>query len=462
MAAKFVNVDRDTPMLLPPDLRDWVKDDDLVHFIIEAVDRLPLSVFQVNHRGTGSKQMPPHMMLALLIYCYANRIFSSRKIEEATYRDVNVRYITGNHHPDHDTICTFRTNNSDAISEAFVDVLELAKELGILKLGNIALDGSHIKANASIDQNVTYERAVEIREQLKLDIAELMEEAGKADLSDEEADRLPKEIARRENLSEKMDQAIEELKARAAKRQEIEQAKYAEKLKKREEYEKNTGKKPPGRAPQEPDIKPEDSNEQCNLTDPDARVMRKNKRSGFTESYNCQAGVDTDGSQLIIGNHVSQSPSDSGELEPGIESIDERTGTPQSVSTDAGYVNADMIERMQDERNIEVYCSVHREDAHSERHYDYRPPQETERPTKPIKDPRLIKMGEKLKTEEGKQIYSRRNHTVETAFGIIKEVMGFRGFLLRGIEKVRGEWELVCLTYNLKRLHNLVKEAKAA
>ena len=281
-------------------------------------------------------------------------------------------------------------------------MLELAKELGILKLGNIALDGSHIKANASIDQNVTYERAVEIREQLKLDIAELMEEAGKADLSDEEADRLPKEIARRENLSEKMDQAIEELKARAAKRQEIEQAKYAEKLKKREEYEKNTGKKPPGRAPQEPDIKPEDSNEQCNLTDPDARVMRKNKRSGFTESYNCQAGVDTDGSQLIIGNHVSQSPSDSGELEPGIESIDERTGTPQSVSTDAGYVNADMIERMQDERNIEVYCSVHREDAHSERHYDYRPPQETERPTKPIKDPRLIKMGRKTEDRRRK------------------------------------------------------------
>ena len=398
MAAKFVNVDRNTPMLLPPDLRDWVKDDDLVHFIIEAVDRLPLDVFHVNHRGTGSKQMPPHMMLTLVIYCYINRIFSSRKIEDATYRDVNVRYITGNHHPDHDTICAFRRKNFDAISEAFVDVLELAKELGILKLGNIALDGTHIKGNASIDQNVTYERALEIREQLKLDIAELMEEAERADLSDEDAERLPKEIARREKLSEKMDQAIEELKARAAKRQEIEEAKYREKVKKREEYEKKTGKKPSGRAPKK----------------------------------------------------------------TGIEAIDERTGTPDSVSTDAGYVNADMIERVEEENDIEVYCSVHREDAHSERHYDYRPPKETERPAKPVKDPRLIKMGEKLKADEGKEIYSRRNHTVETAFGIIKEVMGFRGFLLRGIEKVSGEWELVCLSYNLKRLHNLLMKEKVA
>jgi transposase len=449
-------------MLLPPDLRDWVKDDDLVHFIIEAVDRLPLDVFKVNHRGSGSKQMPPHMMLVLLIYCYINGIFSSRKIERATYNDVRVRYITGNNHPDHDTICTFRRENFEAVSEAFVDVLELAKELGILKLGNVAVDGTHIKANASIDQNVTYERAVEIREQLKLDIAELMEEAEKADLNDEDADKLPEEIARREKLAEKMDQAIEELKERAAKRQEIEKAKYEEKLKKREEYEKETGKKPPGREPKEPEIKPEDSTEQCNLTDADARVMRKNKRSGFTESYNAQAGVDTEGSQLIVGNYVSQSPSDSGELLPGIEAIDERTGTPDSVSTDAGYVNADMIEQVENDMNIEVYCSVHREDAHSERHYDYRPPKETGRATKPVKDPRLIKMGEKLKTEEGKEIYSRRNHTVETAFGIIKHVMGFREFLLRGIEKVTGEWKLVCLSYNLKRLHSLVRAQKAA
>ena len=185
--------------------------------------------------------------------------------------------------------------------------------------------------------------------------------------------------------------------------------------------------------------------------------MRKNLRSGYTQSYNAQAGVDTEGSQLIVGNRISQSAGDRAELEPGVECIDERTGKPSSVSTDAGYVNGDMIERVQTKAGVEVYCSVHREDAHSERHYDYRPKKKAERKPRAIRDRRIIEMGEKLKTEEGKEIYSRRNHTVETAFGIIKEVMGFRNFLLRGFEKVSGEWELVCLSYNLKRLHNLTR-----
>jgi transposase len=444
-------------MLLPPDLRDWIGEDDLVHFVIEAVDRLPLEIFQINHRGSGDEQFPPHMMLALLIYCYANSIFSSRKIERATYRDISVRYLTADTHPDHDTICTFRRNNFAAISEAFVDVLELAKELKLLKLGNIALDGTHIKANASIDKNVTYERAVEIREQLTLDIAELMNEAEKADQKDNDSQKLPDEIARREKLINKMDGAIEELKKRAAKQEEQAKEKYRKKLKHRKKHQAKTGKKPRGYKPKEPQIKPEDSKQQCNLSDPESRVMRKNLRSGYTQSYNAQAGVDTEGSQLIVGNRVSQSAGDHAELEAGIKSIDERTGKPKSISTDAGYVNGDMIDRVQTEVGVEVYCSVHREGAHSERHYDYRPKEKTDRKAKTIKDKRLIEMGEKLKTESGREIYSRRNHTVETAFGIIKEVMGFRNFLLRGVEKVSGEWELVCLSYNLKRLHNLTK-----
>ena len=321
---------------------------------------------------------------------------------------------------------------------------------------NIALDGTHIKSNASIDQNVTCERALEIREQLTNDIEDLMKQAESADTSEEERESLPKEIKRREKLVEKMDRAIEELKERAAKREIAEKANYEKKLEKRKKYTEETGKKPAGKKPKEPEVNPEESSEQCNLTDRDARVMRKNKRSGYTESYNCQASVDTDGSQLIVGNHVSQSPSDSGELAPGMEAIDKRTGKPKSASVDAGYVNAEMIENMETQKEIEVYCSVHREDAHSERNYDYRPKKALAKPTKKIKDPRLLKMKEKLKSEEGKEIYSRRNHTVETAFGIIKEVMGFRGFLMRGLEKVTGEWKLVCLSYNLKRMHNII------
>lgn len=459
MSARFVDVDRETPMLLPPDLRDWVPEDDLVHFIIEAVHRLPLEAFQVNHRGTGNRQFPPHMMLSLLIYCYANGLFSSRKIERATHRDVAVRFLTGNTHPDHDTICKFRRENFEAFSKGFVSVLELAKELKLLKLGNVAIDGTHIKANASIDQNVTYERANEIREQLQQDVAELMEQAETADKNDEDSQKLPKEIARREKLISKMDRAIEELKQRADLRDGKAQAKYEEKLKERQRKEDETGKKPGGPKPKPPKTGPENSSEQANLTDSDARIMRKNKRAGFTESYNAQAAVDADGSQLIVGEHVSQSASDSTELENGINSIPKEIGKPTAGLLDAGYVDADAIERVQEETGIELYVSVHREDAHSERNYDYRPEKQSKRPVKKVKDPRLLKMKEKLQTEEGKALYAKRNHTVETAFGIIKAVMGFRGFMLRGLEKVSGEWSLVCLSYNLKRLHQLRKVA---
>src|SRR5262245_49943502 len=156
MAHRFKNIDRATPMLLPPDLRDWVAEDDLVHFVISAVERLPLSAFHVNHKGCGDEQYPPHFMLTLLIYCYCNGLFSSRRIERATYRDVAVRFLCANTHPDHDSICEFRRKNLDAVAAAFVEVLELARELKLLQLGAVSLDGTQLKANASKDKNVTY------------------------------------------------------------------------------------------------------------------------------------------------------------------------------------------------------------------------------------------------------------------------------------------------------------------
>lgn len=185
--------------------------------------------------------------------------------------------------------------------------------------------------------------------------------------------------------------------------------------------------------------------------------MRKNQRSGYTESYNAQAAVDIEGSQLIVGERVSQSASDSTELEKGVTSVPEELGKPEAVLVDAGYVNAEAIERVETELGVDVYCSVHREDAHNERNYDYRPKKQSERACKQVKDPRLVAMKEKLQTAEGKKIYSKRNHTVETAFGIIKAVMGFRGFQLRGKEKVSGEWNLVCLSYNIRRMHRMIQ-----
>lgn len=445
-------------MLLPPDLRDWVDEEDMVHFVIEAVDRLPLECFKVNQRGSGSKQHSPHMMLALLIYCYSNRIFSSRKIERATYRDVAVRYLTADNHPDHDTICKFRRENKQAISKAFVEILQLAKELGLLKVGKVSTDGTHLKANASINQNISYKRAKQLKKRLEQDVAELMLEAEKADNTSEEGQSLPKEISRREKLSQKMDEAITNLKEQAEKEHAQAQKNYEEKIKERCQKEKETGKKTRGKKPQPPKSAEEiaeQSKRNHNFTDPDSQVMRKSKASAYTQSYNAQASVDSDGSQLIVGHHIGDCSNDKNEMLKAYESIPEEVGKPTHQIFDAGYVNIPQIEELENRTDVEVYVSVHREDAHHERQYDYRPEEKLGKPRQTVIHPTLLKMKAKLETEEGSAIYKLRSQTIETTFGIIKEAMGFRNLLLRGAEKIALEWELMCTSYNLKRLFNL-------
>jgi transposase len=449
MAHRFQNIDRNTPLLLPPDLRDWVAEDDLVHFIISAVERLPLATFAVNQKGCGDAQYPPHAMLALLIYCYANGVFSSRRIERATHRDVAVRYLMANLHPDHDSICAFRRNNFEAIARAFVDVLELARELKLLHLGTVSLDGTHLKASAAKDQNVTYERAQQLRTQLRLDVDQLLAQAQQADAQEEDPQKLPQEIARREKLLAKMDEACAQLAARAQARAEQAKAEYEAKLAARAERQG-----PQGRPPVEPPSTPAPQ-ERINLTDADAQLMRKSKSEGHTQSYNAQAVVDADGSQLIVGQRVSTSPGDQVELKPGLESIPATLGQPTAALADCGYVNRAAFEQVaQSHPNLDLHVSVQSEDAQAERRYDYRPPDKIKQPKKII-DPALMAMAEKLKTPEGRKKYRRRACTVEPVFGIIKAAMGFRQFLLRGLRKVTGEWTLVCLAYNFRRLHRL-------
>lgn len=450
MAHRFKNTDRATPLLLPPDLRDWVAEDDLVHFVIQAVERLPLATFAVNHKGTGDEQFPPHTMLALLIYCYANGVFSSRRIERATYRDVAVRYLTADTHPDHDTVCTFRRNNFEAIAAAFVDVLELAQELRLLKLGTVSLDGTHIKASASKDKNVTYERAQQLRTQLRQDVNELLHQAERADQNDDDPQALPKELARREKLLAKMDAACARLEARAKVRAEAERADYEARVAARAQREGSAK----GPAPKPPQATPA-PDEQINLTDPDARLMRKSKRESYTQSYNCQAVVDAGSSRLIVGPRVTDCASDAGQLEPDLQSIPETLGSPTTALADCGYADKEVIQRLGEQRpGLDLYVSVHREDAHAERRYDFRPLDKIKKP-RPIQDPVLQAMADKLKTPEGRTIYRQRACTVEPVFGVIKSVLGFRQFLLRGLQKVTGEWNLACLAYNLKRLHRL-------
>jgi transposase len=445
-----VNVDRDTPMLLPPDLRDWVADDDMVHFVITAVEGMRLSTLKVNHRGTGSEQFPPRMMLALLIYCYANGIFSSRRIERATYRDVAVRYLTADTHPDHDTICTFRRENFEAVGEAFLHVLQLAREMGVLKVGTVSVDGTHIKANASKDKNVRYDRAGELEDQLRHDIQALLDQAEQTDRQDQaDGQSLPEEITRRERLLEKMQQARAQLEQRAKQRAEAEQAEYEKKVRDRD---KRQGKHK-GPKPKPPKDTPENK-EQINLTDEDSNLMRKSKRESYTQSYNAQAAVDADGSQLILSGHVSTCASDANELIPAIDGIPDEIGVVSEALADSGYVNGDAFDDLQQD-GVDLYVAVSREENHSQRTYDYRPASSRDKPPKVITDSRLLAMREKLQTDEGRRLYAKRKQTVEPVFGIIKEVLGFRQFLLRGLEKVKGEWSLMCLAYNVKRLWGL-------
>lgn len=448
--SKFVDCERDQSFLLPPDLRDWIPSDDLAHFVIEAVDRVDMCAFKVNHRGTGSAQYHPRMMLALLIYSYANGIFSSRRIERATHRDIGVRFVAANVHPDHDTIATFRRENFAAVSESFLQVLLLAKELKLLKVGLVSVDGSKFKANASKHRSVTYERAGELVAQLELEIADLMARAEAADgRGEEDPQSLPKEIARREALRDQLDAAKRRLEAQAKARAEAERSDYEAKVAARE---KRKGRAK-GKHPKAPDETPR-PDEQSNLSDPDSRLMRKNKKDAYRQAYNAQAAVDAAGSQLILGARVSQCASDRNELVADIAAIAGELGRPETVLADNGYANGDEVESLA-EAGIETLVATGAEGRR--RPHDFRPAK-AQAPPKAPKADWLKAMAAKLESAEGRALYRLRQQTVEPVFGIIKAVLGFTEFSLRGLDKVAGEWDLVALAYNCKRLHKLKLE----
>jgi transposase len=450
---RFVASDRSQPFLLPPDLRDWIPENDFAHFIVAAADRVDMSAFKVNGRGSGSEQYNPRMMLALLIYCYANGIFGSRRIERATYRDVGVRFVAANRHPDHDTICAFRRENAAAFAVCFLKVLELARELKLLKVGTISVDGTKIDANANKHRSVRYDRACALREQLRLEIAELMRKAEVADAADEtDPQALPAELARREALKTQLDAACERLEAEAKARAEAERADYE---RRKAVYEERNGA---GRPPSPPSETPPPE-QQSNLTDPDSRLMRKNKRSEYRQSYNAQAAVDAEGSQLVLGARVSQCAADANELVATVDAIPASLGPAGCVLADTGYANGEEVARLE-ARGMEVLVATR--GTAKRRPHDFRPAPTEEKPEVEPKAPWLRAMKAKLEEAAARAKYKLRKQTVEPVFGIVKSVLGFRQFRLRGLAKVQLEWQLVTLAYNAKRLHRLMAVAKAA
>jgi transposase len=448
--SNFREFDRETRFLLPPSLDEWLPERHLARFVVEVIDGLDLSAMVRSYRGTGSAGYHPALLLGLLVYGYATGVFSSRKLERATYDSVAFRFIAANDHPDHDTIARFRRGFLKDIAALFVRVLELAREMGLLKLGTVALDGTKIHANASRHSALSYEHATKIEAQLKAEVAELLARAEAADQAEAVVDgmSIPEELARREERLAKLAEARTKLEARAKERFEQEMAEHRAKLSAREKAAAN-GKKPGGRPPAPPVEGPQPK-DQINLTDEDSRIMPV-AGGGFDQCYNAQAVVATE-SLLVIAAEVVQAPNDKQQIAPMLEKIEalpEQLGRPDTLLADNGYFSEANVTRCA-AANVEPLIATGRQPHHpSWRERFAAPPPTPENPT-PVEA-----MAWRLRTPQGKQLYGLRKQTPEPVFGIIKSVMGFRQFLLRGLDRVRGEWSLVTMAWNIKRMFAL-------
>jgi transposase len=449
--SNFRTVDRGTAYLLPPSVDEWLPADHLARFVVEIVEQLDFSALTVQYRGSGSEAYHPQMLAALMLYGYASGTYSSRKIEQACYDSIAFRYIAANTHPDHDTLCAFRRRFLPELQKLFVQVLSIARQMKLLKLGTIALDGTKVHANASRHNALSHGRASQMEERLKQEVAELLRRAEQTDKAEEkEPLDIPAELGLRATRLEAIAAAKAEIERRAAERLAREQAEYEAKLAAREKKAKDSGKRPGGKPP-EPPSGGVQAKDQVNLTDPESRIMPRSGGGGFDQSYNAQAAVDTD-SMLIVATRLVDTPADAKQLVPMLEELarlPEELGRAETLLGDAGFFSAANVEhchqaqiapllaRRRDQHYIPWYQRLGEPAALSE------PANATER------------MLHRLKTPAGRALYGLRKQTVEPVFGIIKHAMRFRQFLLRGKAKVTGEWQLVSLAYNLKRLHAL-------
>ncbi|HVH49746.1 MAG TPA: IS1182 family transposase [Sphingomicrobium sp.] len=451
--SNFRPIDRETGFLLPPSVDDWLLERHLARFVVEVVDRLDLSAMSRSYRGTGSASYHPALLLGILVYGYATGVFSSRKLERATYDSVAFRFIAANDHPDHDTIATFRRRFLKQIEGLFVQVLELAREMGMLKLGTVALDGTKIHANASRHSALSYEHAGKIEAQLKAEVAELLARAEAADAADvPDGMSIPDELARREERLAKLAEARARIEARAKERFEREKAEHEAKLAAREAKAEATGKKPGGKPPQPP-VEGARPTDQINLTDEASRIMPV-AGGGFEQCYNAQAVVAA-GSLLVVAAQVVQAPNDKQQIEPmlqRIEALPEDLGRPETLLADNGYFS---------EANVAL-CAAAQIDPMialgRQSHYPSLSERFAEAPPAPEKPTPLEAMSHRLQTPAGKKLYALRKQTPEPVFGIIKSVMGFRQFLLRGLDNVQGEWSLVTMAWNMKRMFALAAD----
>lgn len=426
----------DEELLLPPSLREWLPEDHLAYFVSDVVDNLDLSVMDAVY-GTEKRGQPPYdpvMMTKVLVYGYCIGVFSSRRIERRLVEDIAFRVLAAENQPNFRTISDFRKIHLGALAGLFEQVLKIALEAGAMQVGRVALDGTKVKANASKHKAMSHDRMVEKEQQLKTEVRQLLEQAEAADAEEDtrhgknrRGDELPAELARRETRLKKIREAKRALAARAREKAEA------------------AGSDPKQAKPKEKD--------QYNFTDPESRIMKG--ADGFVQAYNAQAAVEPN-FQLIVGQAVTQATNDKEQLLPMVAVIEQQSGQrPEEILADSGYCSEKNLEGLesadQPEQKIIGYIATQRL-----KHDEYKEP--CPRGPLPKGATRVDRMRRKLKTKVGKAVYAARKAIVEPVFGQIKQARGFRQFLLRGIEKVRGEWSLVCLTHNLLKMYRICFE----
>jgi transposase len=423
----------------------------LARFVVDIISQLNLSRIYEQYAPHGGEAIAPEILLGLLFYGYATGVFSSRKIEKATYESIPFRFIAGGLHPDHDTIANFRKTYLAEIKALFVQILLLAQAAGVLKLGNISLDGSKIHADASKSHAVSYKRLIEMETQLRQEVSELFELGEQVDQGEKQLPEglvIQDELAIRQERLANLAKAKAVLEGRAEERHAAEQAEYEAQLREREAKARKHHRKPRGRKPKPPEAGPRDK-DQYNFTDPDSRIMKNSNNEGMDQHYNVQVANDQD-SLLIVACALSNHPNDKQEALPTLDALDPAVGKAEAAAMDNGYFSETNIEACR-QRGIEPYIATGREPHQKDWHTFFaelpEPPGEEASPKE--------KMAYQLQTEIGKAVYRLRKCTVEPVIGIIKEILGFRQFSLRGLWAAAGEWCLVCLAFNLKRMHTL-------
>ncbi len=435
MKENFRQVDRQTLFLMPPSLDDWLPRDHLARFVVDVVAKLDLRPLIVQYEGRGVAAYHPEMMVALIFYGYATGTMSSRRLEAATYDSVPFRYIAANSHPDHDTIAAFRQRFFGQIRSLFTQILMIANDSKLVKVGTVNLDGTKIKANASKHKAMSLGRAKRLRQQIEAEVDQLLERAAQADAEDvDDGIRIPEELVRREDRLRAIDEATKKIEERERERIATEQQEVADGLR-------------------DPDAVNDDVRDsaQLNFTDADSRIMPTGKHR-FEQAYNAQAGCDPGG--FIVVASVSQRSNDKRLIARALGALQQlpaAVGAVSEIVADAGYCS-DRNARWCEMQGVTPYFSTRRE-----RRYGLDRFAGTK--ALPADASAVDRMHERLRTPEGRAKYAKRKTTIEPVFGTIKSAMGYRQTLMRGIAKVEAEWRLVCAAFNLRKMHKRTRLA---